>query len=83
MIVGDIAVRTLCAPCGASVEIRLSRINRLARIMDNSHKRKPDHRVSDSRAHERHAMQLELRMTKALNAAAKYAFRQKAQGGRV
>ena len=82
-MMGDDAMHELCAPCVRPAGIHLSRINRLARIMDNSHKRKPDHRVSDSRAHERHAMQLELRMTKALNAAAKYAFRQKAQGGRV
>lgn len=61
----------------------LSYIHHLARIMDNGHKvkRKPGHRVNDDRAQRTPAMQLELRMTKALNARAKYAIRAKAQGG--
>lgn len=72
-------------PClsGPLTAFHLSRIHHLARIMDNGHKvnEKPGHRVNDDRAHRTPAMQLELRMTKALNASAKYAIRAKAQGG--
>ena len=79
---GDRAIASRPRFLGPLTAFHLSPIHHLARIMDNGHKvnGKPGHRVNDDRAQRTPAMQLELRMTKALNARAKYAIRAKAQG---
>jgi len=77
MIMGDIAVQTLCAPCGASVEIRLSRINGLPESKG------PAIVETITGPDLTPTLQVELAMRinpEALNTGAKYSFRAKAQG---